>query len=142
MRTMRELFRTLSLLVLISCPLHLVWESVHVRLYTGYEHLSPVLPIYVWATIADVLYTLGAFALVSAFKGDTRWLQHATLRDYLALAAVGFFLALFVEYKALALNRWAYLPEMPIIPYFHVGLSPIVQMTLLFPFSLLLVSLL
>ena len=134
--------KTLALVTLISFALHLTWESLHVLLYTGYEHLSTQLPIYVWASIGDVLYTLGAFALVCAFKKNIDWMQRSTFSDYLALAALGFFMALFVEYKALAFHRWAYLPNMPIIPFLHVGLSPVLQMTLLLPLTVSLVALL
>lgn len=136
-----RLFCALTLLVVVSFALHLVWEFFHVRLYTDYEHLT-TLPIWLWATLGDALYTLGAFALVSAFKGGHEWLGRVGMRDCLALVAVGFFLALFVEYKALAFGRWAYLPEMPIIPILNVGLTPVVQMSILLPLSVLVASLL
>jgi hypothetical protein len=132
-------FRVLALLVIVSFGLHLVWEFAHYRLYTGYENLTP-LPIYLWATIGDVLYTLAAFALASAFKRGLGWVREATVSDYLGLAALGFFLALYVEYKAMALQRWVYLPEMPILPMFGVGLSPVLQMVILLPLSVAIVS--
>ena len=133
-------FRFITLLVLVSFILHMVWEFAHHGLYTGYENLTP-LPIYLWATIGDVLYTLVAFALASCFKHGIEWIKEARWPDFLGLATLGFFLALYVEYKALALGRWIYTPAMPIVPGFEVGLSPVLQMMLLLPLTLLIVSL-
>lgn len=98
------------------------------------------MPVALLATIGDVLYTLGAFALVSGFKGKVAWLQEARRQDYLMLVTLGFFIALFVEYKGLALDRWQYLPDMPIIPLLNVGLSPVIQMALLLPLTFFIVS--
>lgn len=136
-----EAFRISALLVLVSFMLHLVWEFFHVKFYTGYEELT-MLPIYLWAAIGDVLYTLGAFALVSAFKQSYDWFRDANASDYLGLVAVGFFVALLVEYKAIALHRWAYLPDMPIIPVLGVGFTPLLQMSLLLPLSVFFLALL
>ena len=132
--------RTLTLIALASFLLHLAWESLHVQLYTGYEHWTRGVPVVLLATIGDVLYTLGAFALVSGFKGSFDWLRDATRQDYMMLVTLGFLMALFVEYKGLALQRWHYVPDMPLIPILNVGLSPIVQMALLLPLTFFIVS--
>ena len=116
--------------------LHLLWECAHVRLYTGYEHLTHM-PILVYAISGDVLYTLVAIFFVSLVKGQLDWLAMPSVRDLMALMLLGFWIALFVEYKALALHQWAYLDTMPIIPILNVGLSPIVQMTILLPLTVL-----
>lgn len=130
-----EIFRTCTILILVSFGLHFVWEYVHVGLYTNYEHWSQGLPVYWLATVGDVLYTLGAFALVSAIKKTYEWVNESTLADYFMLVTVGALIALFVEYKGLALDRWEYLPGMPIIPFLGVGLSPVLQMALLLPIT-------
>jgi hypothetical protein len=115
--------------------LHIVWEYAHIPLYTGYGAMEGALPVWLFATLGDVVYTLGAVLLVSLWKGHALWFVRATVRDYAGLALLGFIVALLVEYKALALHRWAYAAAMPIIPYLHVGLSPIVQMIVLLPVS-------
>lgn len=139
---MNAAFRIIALLVLISGALHLVWENTHVGLYTGYDTLGGGLPITVWATIGDIHYTLAAFALASLFKHGIEWIRDIRWHDLLGLACLGFFIALYVEYKALALSRWAYLPEMPIVPGFEVGLSPVLQMMILLPLTVAIVALL
>lgn len=137
---LRSLFRTLAILTVTSFVLHLIWESWHVQLYTGYGDWSLGIPVVALATIGDVLYTLGAFALVCGFKKTVDWMADATYSDYFGLVTLGFLIALFVEYKGLALDKWQYLPEMPIIPILQVGLSPILQMALLLPLSVFIVS--
>lgn len=128
-----EIFRTCTILIIVSFITHFVWEYFHFGLYTDYDHWTGSLPVYVLATVGDVLYTLGAFALVSAIKKSYEWISSATVADYFMLVTLGCFIALFVEYKGLALDRWEYRPEMPLIPILGVGLSPILQMTVLLP---------
>lgn len=137
---MVSIFRTLTLIAVTSFVLHFFWESLHVQLYIGYQSWSGDIPVVLLATIGDVLYTLGAFALVSGFKGDVEWISNARWQDYFMLVTLGFLIALFVEYKGLALHRWQYVPDMPLIPLLHVGLSPIIQMALLLPLTIWIVS--
>jgi hypothetical protein len=134
------LFRIIALLVIVAGLLHVLWENAHVGLYTGYGDLGGGLPITVWATIGDVLYTLVAFALVSLFKHGIEWVREALWSDYVGLAILGFCIALYVEYKAFALARWAYTDAMPILPVFSVGVSPVLQMMILLPLTLACVS--
>ncbi len=128
-----EIFRTCTILIIVSFVAHFVWEYFHFGFYTGYEHWSGSMPVYWLATVGDVLYTLGAFALVSAIKKSYEWISSATVSDYFMLVTLGCLIALFVEYKGLALDRWEYRPEMPLIPMLGVGLSPILQMAILLP---------
>ena len=125
----------LVFLALIAFVLHLVFETSHVFLYTGYEDLSPYLPITVWAAIGDVFYTLGIYLVFALFKRDVLWMRNISKTDVFMLAVAGFLLAVGIEWKALFLERWVYLPSMPIIPFLEVGLSPVLQMTILLPFS-------
>ena len=123
-------------LALVAFFLHLAWERVHIRLYTGYEKMEGLFPVYVLASMGDVAYTLCAVFFVAIVRHDVTWFVHGvSTGEYLLLAFIGFCIALFVEYKAIYLKKWEYLPEMPIIPLLRVGLSPIAQMTVVLPFS-------
>lgn len=136
-----NLLRTAGVLLVISFALHFGWEWWHVGLYRSYGHWTLGFPVILLATIGDALYSLAAFALACSFKKSSAWVRDASFADYCALVALGFFIALFVEYKGLFLDRWEYTPDMPIIPIFGVGLSPVLQMTLLLPLSVWFVSL-
>lgn len=128
------MIKQLSILALVTFLLHMVWENLHIGLYGGYEELTG-LHITLYATIGDVLYTLGAVLLVALFKKNFEWMSKVKVYDLAGLAIIGFFISLFVEYKAFAFDRWFYLDTMPIIPYLDVGLSPVVQMSVLLPLS-------
>lgn len=132
-----------ALLAANSFLLHFVWEKMHIVLYTNYEALEGgLLPISLLATLGDVMYTLMAVGLVALFKGEVLWFTRASARDYAGLALLGIGIALFVEYKAFSFSRWAYTDAMPIIPFFNVGLSPVAQMAILLPLSIMLTTLL
>jgi len=127
------------MLAAIAGVLHLVWEKMHVRLYGGYQHLTRI-PITVYATMGDIGYTIGAVLLVSLLKEDLSWVLSPSGGELVGLAVLGCMIALLVEYKALALKRWFYLDAMPIVPVLRVGLTPIMQMTVLLPLSVWLAS--
>lgn len=122
-----------ALLAASAFVLHAVWEWLHLPLYAGYEALGTGPGLVFMATLGDVAYTLGAVLLVALLKRKLLWISSANAADYAGLAIVGFVVALLVEYKALALHRWAYTAAMPIV--FGVGLSPLLQMTILLPLS-------
>jgi len=122
------------ILIFVSLALHVVWESLHVELYTGYEHITG-LPIVLYASLGDVLYTFLALGVVALFRDLPRALFSMHPRDYIGLAVLGFFISVFVEYKAFFFMRWEYTDAMPIIPFLGIGLSPVLQMTILLPLS-------
>lgn len=125
-----------AVLALVSAALHGGWEHAHVSLYTGYEALGWGMPIVVFATAGDVLYICGA-VLVLSLVTHTSLLQVPVLPRYVygMLGLVGILIALFVEYKAFYLERWEYTEFMPIVPLLGVGLSPLLQMSMLLPLS-------
>ena len=131
--------RRMLILCIVAFALHYIWENSHVVLYTNFQELTTI-PIMYYATMGDVLYTLIAVCFVTLFKGRIDWFAVSGKRDIFILGIMGFWIALFVEYKALALGRWAYLDAMPILPFFHVGLTPILQMTILLPLTIFLVA--
>ena len=60
---------------------------------------------------------------------------------YFISALLGMLSAAFVECRALAVGRWAYNDKMPIVPYLHLGMWPLLQLTLLVPASIWLAAL-
>lgn len=120
--------------------LHYAWEALHAPLYTNYGSLGGPLPLALYATLGDVFYTLFAVAVVALYRRDGGWIIRARGVDYAALALFGFCISVFVEYKALFLERWEYAPAMPLL--FGIGLSPILQMAVLLPLSVFLARLL
>ncbi|HXK39633.1 MAG TPA: hypothetical protein VJ837_02265 [Candidatus Paceibacterota bacterium] len=131
--------RTILALSFIVLIMHGLWEQAHSVLYTGYEAMEGALPVWMLATLGDLFYTLIIIGIISLAKGGSAWVGAASWRDCLAAAVLGALVALMVEYKGLYLGRWEYLPSMPVLPLLSIGLSPLLQMTLLTPLSLWLV---
>jgi hypothetical protein len=125
----------LGILMIVSFVMHAVWESMHIGLYRAFDHITP-LPIVLYASLGDVLYTILVFFLIGLFKESSDWYLHMRTQDYVGFFITGFFISMFVEYKAFFFSRWAYLDTMPIIPFFDAGLSPVAQMSILLPCSL------
>jgi hypothetical protein len=117
--------------------LNVAWEYLHLPLYTGYGSLGGPLPVWLYASLGDVLYTLLAIGAVCACRRGTAWLWRPGRGDYAALSFVGLCVAVFVEYKAMLLHRWAYTALMPVV--FGFGVDPLLQMAIVVPLSVWLV---
>lgn len=125
------LIKHVSILTILSFIFHFLWETLHLPLYTDYGELGGPLPITIYATLGDAAYTLGAFFFISLFKKTKKWILEIEVSDYVGLLILGFCIALFVEYKALALDKWKYTIDMPLL--FGIGISPLIQMSFLLP---------
>lgn len=122
-----------AVLAPVSFLLHLLWERAHIVLYTNYEALEGVLPVYVFAAFGDVFYTFLAIFTIALVRRDIAWIYAVRAREHAMLAVVGLAIAVFVEAKARVYARWEYTDMMPTLWGF--GLSPLIQMTVLLPLS-------
>ena len=127
-------------LSLIAFILHLVWENAQASLFAGYVSLGQHFPMCFWATIGDVVFTLSVYLGIGLLKNDFGWIMRLSGKDITVIMFIGFFWAVGIEWRALLFGRWGYADAMPIIPYFQVGLTPILQMTLILPLSFYLTS--
>lgn len=84
------------------------------------------------AIVGDVVIVLGVAALAGLVVGGAH-LAPPDVRGWAALLLVGFVAAVFLEWAAQALSLWGYSALMPTITVLGhtVGLSPVVQVTLL-----------
>ena len=87
-------------------------------------------------TIGDVVITLSILAFLWLIKKDV-----SRPADFLALAILGFVVAVVIEQHELLTGKWDYVLAMPIVPILKVGLAPVLQMTLLLPLSFYLTKL-
>lgn len=123
--------RYVATLALVAFVSHGVWENAQAPLYAGYQSFSQHFGMCLYGTTVDVLITL----IVLAFLWLLTKRLPSTKGDWFALAIIGFVIAVAIEQNALLLGKWAYAVTMPLVPYTQVGLSPILQMTLLLPLS-------
>lgn len=100
--------------------LNLLWEFWHSQFYTSVLGHSVSWPFLVTASFLDVLLVwLIIFVAEKIYK------------SYLIVIFLGFLAAVFNEKMALWFHLWQYNSKMAIVPLLKIGLTPVLQMTLL-----------
>lgn len=114
--------------------LNAAWEFVQcVFLYDMWGSGFWRAAAWMWgAIIGDVLIVLGVTLLARLTVGSQHLLP-PDRRGWAALLGVGFAASVFLEWLARALALWEYSSLMPTLTFFGytVGLSPVVQITIL-----------
>lgn len=122
-----------------SFLLHFVWEMWQVPFFADMPstaHWSGV-AICTRATLGDSLMAVAAFWAGSAPRRTRWWFLSARRRELWLYLGTG--LALTVAFEWLAtgpLDRWAYGPEMPRLPWIGTGLLPLLQWLFVPPVAL------
>ncbi len=122
--------------------LNLVWESLQLPLYTIWTN-APVADI-AWAvihcTVGDLLIGGAALTLGWLVAGRPRLTPAVPLSLVTVAILTGIALTIVSEWLATQITRaWEYSPLMPIIPGIRVGLSPLLQWSILPPIAMRLV---
>ncbi|MBI4128719.1 MAG: hypothetical protein HY460_01595 [Parcubacteria group bacterium] len=100
--------------------LNLVWENAHRMLYSHYRGESVSEFILVRAALVDAIIILGIIVFLALFP------RYAA--NSIPVFIAGLVVAIVLERWALATDRWAYAPEMPVIPFLNTGLTPTFQL--------------
>lgn len=120
------------ILLLIFFP-NLVWEMSQALLFAPhFLGAADFIRIHVIAALSDVV--LVAIVLILGTSLSVHALCDGKKKErirLLSVAAIGFLAAVTIERFAIASGLWAYGPLMPIIPVFGVGLTPVLQMTVI-----------
>ncbi len=114
--------------VLISAPLHLAWEALHVRLYTLWHEAGTATVVYsvLHCTAGDVFIAAAAFAIAAAVTRNRDWPWCAWRLGVPVLLASGLAYTAASEWiNVYRLQRWAYAPDMPVIA--GIGVTPLAQ---------------
>lgn len=142
----REAWRLILLRYLpFLAGLHLLWESLHVRLYTLWYEAEPASIVFsvLHCTLGDVL--IGSAALVAALISTResslrhwRWVRIAALTSLIGLGYT-----VFSEWMNITwLRSWTYADSMPTLAIggFKLGLTPVAQWLVVPPTALYLAS--
>ena len=111
--------------------LNFIWELAQGPLYEGFEYDFKHISFCALASVADMLMVfilLFAFGLI--YK-EVYWMQSWGLKRTVLLVIVGFFGAILAEVWHTARGDWAYADAMPRLPIAEVGISPVLQFTIL-----------
>lgn len=114
----------------IAFLLNVVWENLHVVLYSAYKGGSITEFILLRAALFDafVIALLALPFLLSKALQNKQWL----------IIILGIGVGVCNEWYGLSTARWAYDVSMPIIPFLNVGITPAVQLGVLGYLSLVL----
>ena len=115
---------------LVGLFLNLIWELGQMKWYQGFSTFSDHI-VCVPAAFGDVLAVLSLYAVVAYVKHDWLWYKSIDRSSVTITVLLGGLLAIVMEERALMLGLWSYTSDMPLVPFFHVGLLPVLQMMLL-----------
>lgn len=105
-------------------------------LYAAHESLgNPWWRCFI-ASLGDGVLVLLIFTAGWAIWRQPDWFERPRAAGYSLMLAVGFVIAVAIEWLALAERRWSYAASMPTLPLFGIGITPVAQMLVLPPFIL------
>ena len=118
------------LLVLIAFVLHLSWEIGHSPLYEWNPSIDFYIPFISFVALKDALWSLVFFFVTATILRDHNWPENKKAGYYI-MTLCGLVFATAIEIHATSSGRWQYNEWMPVIPLLRVGLTPIIQMSLI-----------
>lgn len=124
--------KTISNVLFFIFTTNFFWEISQMFLYN--DHTDGPLNfiwVHIKASLGDVIIFLLIYALGILISQNRNWFLKKSKAKYFIASLLGFALAVIIERYALSISRWTYNDLMPVIPFFKVGLSPILQMILL-----------
>ena len=119
--------KRIFLIFILSLLLNFIWENLHSHLYISYMGDKITEFILFRASLADA----GIITIISL---PFIYITSLRKKDSL-IVLIGFLVAVTIELYALNAGRWSYNEYMPIIPFLSVGLTPVIQLSLLGYFS-------
>ena len=113
-----------------SIALHLVWEILQLPLYTLWRTGSVPERLFavVHCTIGDgMIAGLSLLVALAAFASE-RWPESGVRKIWLAMLALGVAYTIYSEWLNVTVRgSWAYAAQMPTVPPFGTGLTPLAQ---------------
>ena len=121
----------ITYILLFGFVSNLAWELLHIPLYNiGGSNQNHVF-LCALASVADAIMVVVLFFIITLFHKDYKWFTKLTFFKIIAVLTIGAFGAALSEKWHLYMGNWKYSALMPIIPLIKVGLSPVLQFTLL-----------
>lgn len=113
--------------VFVTLALHFTWEMLQAPAFVDFAESTWAGTVRCFvASLGDVLIASGAYGITAfAFRSATWPLRRHWMLPATTWVAVGVIATVIFEQWALAQERWAYGPEMPLV--FGVGVLPLLQ---------------
>ncbi|GHB87569.1 hypothetical protein [Persicitalea jodogahamensis] len=111
--------------------LNFAWEVSQGFLYQGYEYDFQHISFCALASVADVFMVFLLLFGFGLIYGDVYWTCHLSPYRIAALMAAGGVGAIVAETLHTGRGSWSYAEAMPLLPWVNVGLTPVLQFTIL-----------
>jgi hypothetical protein len=117
--------------LLLAFILNFSWEIIQGPLYTGFTYSISHIVFCGLASVADAVMVLLIYFVLALFYKDPLWIKNINFQRTLILIVIGGIGAILAEMRYLSNGNWTYAPSMPILPFVHAGLSPVLQFMML-----------
>jgi phosphatidylglycerophosphate synthase len=131
--------QALRVYLALSLVLNLLWETLHLPLYTIWTTGSVREKAFavVHCAIGDVMIAGLALVAALAVAGSNGWPIHRARKVFAITLMIGIAYTIYSEWlNTTARQRWAYSPLMPVHPMTGTGLSPFLQWLAVPPIAL------
>lgn len=137
---MKELAKIFKTIFVIGFSLNFVWEVTQTELYHfTFKKWYEFIIIHMRVSLGDVGFIILIYLVGAVITKEINWFVRLTIPRILFIIVSGFVIGVTAEKINILAGRWSYDGLMPLVPYLDVGLSPVLQMTLL-PFATFLIA--
>lgn len=127
-RIYKQYILTIAILAFVF---NFIWEVAQGPLYKGYEYDWQHISFCALASVADMLMVLILLFLFGLIYNNVFWTKNFTTFRVVILMLAGGVGAIIAEVWHSSRGDWAYTESMPLIPWVEVGISPVLQFTIL-----------
>lgn len=125
---------SLAGLFVVSVVLNYFWELGQAFLFVGMDSWENIWWHCFVASLGDGLIVWAIYATGWCFFARVDWFIKPRLNGYAVMLMTGLIIAVAIELLAVhVLQRWAYTPDMPVLPGVNIGITPLLQMLILPP---------
>ncbi|GAA0893538.1 hypothetical protein GCM10009122_32170 [Fulvivirga kasyanovii] len=116
---------------IVAFVLNFGWEVVQGPLYENFEYDFEHVSFCALASIADMLMVLVLLFLFGLIYNNVYWIKRLKFTRTLTLILTGFLGAILAELWHTWRGDWSYADTMPMLPLVEVGISPVLQFSVL-----------
>lgn len=134
---MRVISRDILILSITSFILQYVWEYWQCSIFYIMPS-SSFSSLMIKATVGDVILSILLFIIIALADEDFNWfVRKWKFKEVIIIILFSLSTSFYFESNALFTKRWSYSDSMPLFLNTNIGLIPVIQLLILFPFSFL-----
>ena len=130
--TEKKIFRRFVITtILLAFLFNVAWEFLQIPLYKEGVYTWQHILFCVLASVADVVMVMLIYFGFAWIYKNALWIKNLNTKKVIFLSLTGGIGAVLAEIRHLSIGTWSYADAMPLIPFVHVGLSPVLQFMIL-----------